>query len=190
MNVNKVQPVYNPIDFWHKYRRLAHHLLMKYSRDPFKHEYMETALYERLHNACKQLKPEISVATYIKTVVKNFVRKFFIYGDNKYSKSERENIPLSNVRPRAYYIDTTLDDYLVAQQLSRYINRLDTRQQTIIRMYYGLSPFEDEFNFIEISKILNVTPERCKAIRNQAFKKLRSIFKNKGIYNMEDFINE
>ena len=147
-------------------------------------------MYERLHDACKHLKPELSVSTYIKTVVRRFVRRFFIYGDNKYSKSEKENIPLENVNPRAYDIDTTLDDFLVAQQLSKYINRLDARQQTIIRMYYGLSPFEDELNFIDISKILKVSPERCKAIRNQAFRKLRSIFNNKGIYNMEDFINE
>lgn len=79
---------------------------------------------------------------------------------------------------------------LVRQELNRTMNTLlgmlDERHQQVLRLYFGM---EDDicYSLAEIGKMLGISKERARQIRQQALSKLRELGADLGL---EDFLDE
>ncbi len=59
------------------------------------------------------------------------------------------------------------------QQIDEILGKLNSREQSVIRMRYGLLPDMSDRTLEEIGKELNVTRERVRQIESSAIKKLK-----------------
>lgn len=71
-------------------------------------------------------------------------------------------------------IEQHADEVLRREFIRRIFNRyLTPREQRILSLYYGLDPDEEALTLEEIGRVLGVTRERIRQVRERAFAKLR-----------------
>jgi RNA polymerase primary sigma factor len=71
-------------------------------------------------------------------------------------------------------IEQRADEVLRREFIRRIFNRyLTPREQRILSLYYGLDPDEEALTLEEIGRVLGVTRERIRQVRERAFAKLR-----------------
>lgn len=188
MNVNKVQPVYSALDYWHKWRPYAHHIMRDYTNDIELHVSLDDDLWFLFKRILSSIDKTKNVINYIKRSIKGLVLTIVRRKDFKYYKSQYEDSLDDYPIEKKGTIDFTLDDYLISSSLLKYINKLPENEKDVIKRYYGLDGFK-ELNSIEIAKIYNLSSARIRAIRERGVKRLRSWLTARDL-KMEDFINE
>lgn len=176
MNIDKVQPVYSAIDYWKKWRPYAHTALYRYTSDPDTHGNLDYELWLFFNRASKMFNRNRNILAYIRKTIRMLCCRLFTRAKGKYIKANTEIITDNPLRfeTKKSFIDITLDDYLLNRKLNQYINRLPVRHQTVIRMYFGLAPF-NRMDSVEISKYLNCTPMRVLHIKDRSLTLLRQM---------------
>lgn len=188
MEISKVQPVYNTLDYWHKWRPFAHSLMSKHSKDIELHTSLDDDLFILLKRLLPNLDTTKNILAYIKKSIKGLVMVLLRRKDFKYAASQFESRLEDYPIEKCGKVDFTLDDYLISNSLLKYINKLPVNERDVIKRYYGLDSYK-ELNSIEIAKIYNLSSARIRAIRDRGIKRLRSWLLARNL-KMEDFLND
>lgn len=189
MNINKVQPIqYSPYEYWKKYKAYGHRILYNYTSNIDIHEDFDSRLYICLEHLFKVADYSKICKTYIVKGLRNLCNVIKQFGIYTY-KHEVEEVHLDEYEfNKLPALNIALDDFVEKKFFDYIINKLQPRQQLVIRMNFGLRPY-NETTLVDIAKILDVSPQRVRFIRGQAIRKLKKILKGKQIYSVEDFIN-
>ncbi len=186
--INKVQPVYNTLDYWHKYRPWAHKYLRNYTNDPDVHGNLDTELWYLLKRILSNVKDPTTLVNYIKESIRGKVKRL---KDRLGYKYKKRDLQLSDVNYEFYEapkLDITLDEYLNKQALLKYINLLPQKQIEVIKQYFGID-VEQSKTQVQIAQDMNVSQPRIYNLKEMGLKRLRSIMNSRNIYSIEDFIN-
>lgn len=185
MNVDKVMPIYNRIQYWHKYKPYMRKSIEKYPVAEWEIEDFYSRCWEHIFS-----KP-IKVIEYIRAYICSAIRRQAkLYFEREHvNEIPNSDLVKQTLNKRDNKLNITLNDFVEAKFINNIINRLQANQQTVIRMYFGIPPY-NKTQLKDIAKLFNVSSNRVANIRNQALNNLRKILKGKHIYNMEDFINE
>lgn len=197
--INKVEPVYNPINYYHKWRNYAHTCLNRHTHDVDIHGNLDGDLWKLFNNVVERNNNDETIMQYIKTSIKRLVKRLVIYRlSSKYSKY---SMPIDikdctkvidesgDTENAAHKLDITIDSYLNARLIKNYIQLLPKDWQVILNMYYGLSPYRSA-TLKEISEVLNTSWQDVAQKKNRALNRLRNYLNNNSNFKLEDYINE
>ena len=122
--------------------------------------------------------------------------------DEAWIKQEQIAGPLSDVIPDderstsdLLYGDTSEDDLvleaLIRTNLSRFLSStLESKQEKVIRLYFGLDGQESGISVEGIGKKLQLAPERVSELLETAVSQLRSVYQEKYLQHEEQFGEE
>lgn len=197
--INKVEPVYNPLNYYHKWLNYARVCLYRHTQDIDIHGNLDGDVWELLKAANERNTDDKKIIQYIKLSIKRLVKKLVIYRlSSKYSKY---SIPIDindcakvidesgDTENAVRKLDITLDSYLSAKLIRRYMQLLPRDWQIILGMYYGLSPYRTA-SLKEIAAILNISSQAVAQKKNKAILRLRKFLDSNSKFNLEDYINE
>lgn len=197
--INKVEPVYNPLNYYHKWLNYARVCLYRHTQDIDIHGNLDGDVWELLKAANERNTDDKKIIQYIKLSIKRLVKKLVIYRlSSKYSKY---SIPIDindcakvidesgDTENAVHKLDITLDSYLNARLIKNYIQLLPKDWQVILNMYYGLSPYRSA-TLKEISEVLNTSWQDVAQKKNRALNRLRNYLNNNSKFKLEDYINE
>lgn len=81
---------------------------------------------------------------------------------------------------------TSLDE--LHDALLRSLNTLDSREEEILKLRYGLNEQHKTYTLIEVSKLFGLTKERIRQIENQALKKLQHPARNAELKDFQEYM--
>lgn len=187
MNIHRVNPVNNALDYWHRWKPYAHQCLEKDSHNDYWTTIIDEELYKFFVRIIDKIDPNKSLISYIKTSIKGIARRILERRDYKYLMSKYENsIEDLPVEP-AESLDINLDDFMINSALEKYLNRLPKKYKEVLKMYFGISPYV-KMTLKEIAAAYGLSITAIRLTKERALKRLKDILNKKGIYNMEDFI--
>ena len=178
--INKVQPINNALDYWHKYRPWAHKYLNHYTRDPDLHGNLDSELWYLLLRILNNVQNYRTLSNYIKESIRGIAKRIKDRLGYKYGKRDLslEQIDYDKFEP--VELNITLDEYLERKAILKYVNRLPSRQAIV-------PPF-NKMSLVEIARETNITPAAIREVKEAGLKRLRRMLKVDGIYNVKDFI--
>lgn len=185
--INKVQPVNNTLDYWHKYRPWAHKYLNHYTKDQDLHGNLDSELWFLLKRILNNVRDYKTLGNYIKDSIRGIAKRIKDRLGYKYGKHDLslEKIDYDKLKP--VELNVTLDEYLERKALLKYIDRLSEKQAIVIKKYFGIAPYS-KTTLKKLGEEMGVSGVMVRLIKEAALKRLKSMMNNKGIYNIEDFI--
>ena len=185
--INKAQPVYRATNYWYKYKSYAHHVLNSYTKEPELHEEIDSSLWIMLKNILQKCSDYNYIGSYINKSIKRLCNRIYHYRGFKYKQKDIliEKDELDNMQGSE--LNITLDEYLERQAILKYVNRLPSRQAIVLKKYFGIDPF-NKMSLVEIARESNITPTAIREVKEAGLKRLKSMLKFDGIYNVKDFI--
>lgn len=177
--INKVMPVHNRIQYWHKYKPYMNRIINKYSIQAVDIDDFYIYCWSEIFS-----KNFVEFTGYICEAIRRIASSFWHREISKeYADSKLTGYMIDN----NCHLDITVNDYVNDRFFKYLINRLEERQRTVLQMYFGIAPYSQTY-LKDIAKKLGISATRARAIKEQGLKKLRSILNNRQIYNVEDFI--
>lgn len=185
--INRVQPINNTLDYWHKYRPWAHRYLNNYTKDADLHGNLDSDLWYLLLRILDSVKDYKTLSNYIKGSIRGIVKKIKDRLGYKYAKQDLSLSQIDYDKCAQVELNITLDEYLERRALLKYVNRLPERQAIVIKKYFGIAPF-NQTTMVDIAKEMHVTPTMVHLIKKAGLKRLKNMMNFNGIYDVKDFI--